>query len=90
MARDLLQGFPTRFRPERFSAPTVPTDPVQPGASLARAISPQAGTASSGETSPLEAFLGTRHRARLFSVRPTGAPLPGRRDGPEHNGGTGR
>jgi flagellar hook-length control protein FliK len=41
--------------------PTVPTDPVQPGASLARAISPQAGTASSAETSPFEALLGTGH-----------------------------
>jgi flagellar hook-length control protein FliK len=41
--------------------PTVPTDPVQPGASLARAASPQAGAPSSGETSPFEALLGTGH-----------------------------
>jgi flagellar hook-length control protein FliK len=44
---------------ERFSVPTVPTDPVQPGASLARATSPQASAASSGETSPFEVLLGT-------------------------------
>jgi flagellar hook-length control protein FliK len=41
--------------------PTVPTDPVQPGASLARAASPQPGAPSSGETSPFEALLGTGH-----------------------------
>jgi flagellar hook-length control protein FliK len=38
---------------------TVPTDPVQPGAALARATSPQAGAASSGETSPFEVLLDT-------------------------------
>jgi flagellar hook-length control protein FliK len=40
---------------------TVPTDPVQPGASLVRATSPQGGAASSGETSPFEVLLGTGH-----------------------------
>jgi flagellar hook-length control protein FliK len=40
---------------------TVPTDPVPPVSTLARATSPQAGGQSSGETSPFEAFLDTGH-----------------------------
>jgi flagellar hook-length control protein FliK len=40
--------------------PTVPSDPVQPGASLPRAANLQAGP-QPGEASPFEALLGTGH-----------------------------
>jgi flagellar hook-length control protein FliK len=39
--------------------PTVPSDPVQPGAPPARAASPQTGPQPSGETSPFEVLLGS-------------------------------
>jgi flagellar hook-length control protein FliK len=65
---------------------SVPTDPVQPASGLARPANPQAGTQSSGETSPFEALLSTGSApasptpskpVQLFGVPATGqSPQP--------------